>query len=61
MPRRTSDTGTETTPHFDGKRDRVIKDAKGEQIGITTDTKEIANPSEALAFKQEAMKRDEKR
>lgn len=58
MPRKSTNTRTETNPHFDGKRDQVIKDAQGVQIGIITDKKVIANPSEASALRHEAMKRD---
>lgn len=41
MPRR--NTGTETTPHFDGKRESIINDSYGTQIGMTTQLGMTAN------------------
>lgn len=34
MPRR--DTGTETTPHPDGKMESIINDSQGLQFGMST-------------------------
>lgn len=62
MPRR--DTGTETTPHFDGKRESIIHDAVGTQIGMTSQVGITSNVNRnALSslnqIKDEKMKRFE--
>lgn len=38
MPNKHRDTGTNPTPHFDGKREGVLNDPKGVEIGITMDS-----------------------
>ncbi|WP_010093977.1 hypothetical protein [Ornithinibacillus scapharcae] len=62
MPRR--DTGTETTGHFDGKRESIINDSFGTQIGMTSQVGMTANVNRnALAsfnqIKDDKMKRFE--
>ncbi|WP_082232125.1 hypothetical protein [Halobacillus massiliensis] len=39
MPNDSQNTHSEVSPHPDGKRESVINDAKGAQMGVTTDTK----------------------
>ena len=62
MPRR--DTGTETTPHFDGRRESIINDSHGTQIGMTSQVGMTTNINRnALSslneIKDEKMKRFE--
>lgn len=37
MPKQSENTHSETTPHFDEKRDRIINDPFGIKIGIRVD------------------------
>jgi hypothetical protein len=57
MPRR--NTGTETTPHFDGKRESIINDSYGTQIGMTTQLGMTANVNRS-AYSSLDQIRDEK-
>lgn len=57
-------TGTETTAHFDGKRESIIHDSFGTQIGMTSQVGMTSNVNRnALAsfnqIKDEKMKRFE--
>ncbi|WP_156947688.1 hypothetical protein [Virgibacillus alimentarius] len=40
MPRETENTGSESTPHFDGKREGILNDSKGIQMGIKSNSKQ---------------------
>ncbi|WP_173918169.1 hypothetical protein [Halobacillus sp. Marseille-Q1614] len=39
MPNDSQNTHSQVSPHPDGKREGVINDSKGSQMGVTTDTK----------------------
>lgn len=40
MPRKTENIKSEATPHFDGKRDIIISDPTGNEIGVVSDFKQ---------------------
>ncbi|WP_163527341.1 hypothetical protein [Halobacillus ihumii] len=40
MPKDSENTHSETTPHRDGQRDRIINDDRGKQIGVAADQEE---------------------
>jgi len=43
MPRRTENIRSAATPHFDSKRDTIISDTKGKELGVVSDFKESKN------------------
>jgi hypothetical protein len=43
MPGKTVNMGSEAAPHFDGKRDKIISDSGGKQIGVVSDFKQSKN------------------
>ncbi|MEN1969231.1 hypothetical protein WMZ97_14295 [Lentibacillus sp. N15] len=44
MPRETANTGSNPSPHFDGRRESIINDASGIQMGVRGDFKNTKNP-----------------
>ncbi|GGA79950.1 hypothetical protein [Ornithinibacillus halotolerans] len=57
MPER--DTGTETTPHPDGKKESIINDSKGKQIGMSLSV-DRAEFTSLTQMNDEQLKRFEK-
>ncbi|MFD1039856.1 hypothetical protein ACFQ3N_15860 [Virgibacillus byunsanensis] len=48
----------EQHPHFDGKREGIISDTVGKQIGVRTDTdKESTNPYHVRLLKKDQEKK----
>lgn len=55
MPKDSENTHSEATPHFDGSRDRVIKDSLGTQMGVRIDRTK-SNPYHVNKLNNEEMK-----
>lgn len=58
MPRR--DTGTETTPHPDGRRESIINDSEGKQYGMSVEKNKDTEFSSLTQINDEQMKKFEK-
>lgn len=57
MPDRTRHTRTNPTPHFDGKRDTVVNDSSGVEIGIKMDAETpLKNPAYIPQKKNDQIK-----
>ncbi len=59
MPKKDDNIHVETTPHFDGERDRVIKDSIGTKMGVRIDREE-KYPYDVSELENEEMKDFEK-
>ncbi|WP_026909090.1 hypothetical protein [Paucisalibacillus globulus] len=58
MPQR--DTGTKTTPHPDGKKESIINDSIGTQIGMKTGRRRDTEFSTLTEIHDEQLKKFEK-
>ncbi|GGB50808.1 hypothetical protein F3157_17160 [Virgibacillus dakarensis] len=43
MPRETANTGSQPSPHFDGRRDSIAHDPSGVQMGVRDDFNNTKN------------------